>query len=104
MRGPLALAALLAAGLALGADPQAGEALAQRHCAACHAVGRAGDSPVAAAPPFRELGRLYPVENLQEALAEGITVSHEGIQMPELSFAPEEIDALIAHLQRIQVR
>jgi mono/diheme cytochrome c family protein len=103
-------ALLLAAGLlgasapAPAADAKRGEALIQEHCAACHAVGRAGDSPVATAPRFRELGRRYPIENLQEALAEGIAVNHEGIQMPEFAFAPDEVDDILAHLKRIQAR
>jgi hypothetical protein len=37
---------------------QKGRALAQRLCVHCHAIGRRDKSPHAAAPPFRELGRL----------------------------------------------
>ena len=46
-----------------------GQALAQAHCARCHAIGRRGASPVPAAPPFRTLHTRYPVEQLAEALA-----------------------------------
>jgi mono/diheme cytochrome c family protein len=104
MRSLAAGLLLLAAAPAWAADPQRGEALVGQHCAACHAVGRTGDSPVASAPRLREIGRRYPVENLQEALAEGIAVNHEGVQMPEFSFEPDEIDDILAHLKRIQVR
>ena len=105
MRAFLAALGLLAAGAeAHAADAGRGEALVQTDCAPCHAVGRTGDSAVPAAPRFRELARRYPIENLQEALAEGITVNHEGIQMPEFTFTPEEVDDILAYLKRIQVR
>ena len=38
---------------------QQGETLARNNCARCHAVGRAGASPLRAAPPFRELHTRY---------------------------------------------
>jgi mono/diheme cytochrome c family protein len=104
MRALLLSLGLLGAMPALAADARRGEALMQEHCAACHAVGRAGDSPVTTAPRFREIGRRYPIENLQEALAEGISVNHEGVQMPEFTFSPDEIDDILAHLARVQVR
>jgi hypothetical protein len=56
-----------------------------------------GESPMALAPPFRELPKRYPVEHLAEALAEGIVVGHPA--MPEFTFAPPEIDALLSYLQ-----
>ena len=53
-------------------DERKGRAIVQINCATCHAVGRQGDSPMAKALPFRDLHKRYPVENLQEALGEGI--------------------------------
>src|SRR5687768_12288464 len=38
-----------------------GRALVQDNCATCHAVGPEGESPLAAAPPFRILGQRYPL-------------------------------------------
>ena len=66
----------------------------------CHAVGRAGDSPLRIAPPFRTLHTRYPVENLAEALAEGITVGHPA--MPEFRLDPDQIDNLIAYLKTLE--
>jgi mono/diheme cytochrome c family protein len=86
------------------ADLKRGETLVRQSCSACHAVGRTGDSPVAEAPQFRLLGQKYPIANLQEALAEGIAVGHRGVQMPEYTFEPDQIDAIIAYLESIQVR
>lgn len=97
-------------GLALAASPMAasaqnavkrGEALVKANCAECHAVERRGDSPNPKAPPFRTLGQRYKLDDLQEALAEGIVVGHGGADMPHFVFEPPEIDDIIAYLKRI---
>jgi cytochrome c len=86
-------------------DPAKGAALLQENCAACHAVGPTGASPIATAVPFRKLSQRYPVESLEEALAEGIMVGHQGIvQMPEFVFEAEEIGHIIAYLEAIQTK
>lgn len=79
-----------------------GEALVTSHCAACHNVGRAGESPVAQALPLRTLGRRYPVESLQEALGEGILVGHP--LMPEFRFSPSDVGDVLAYLNAIQTK
>ena len=88
-----------------GIDPSwavdTGEELAVRHCGLCHAVGTDGVSPNPRAPAFRYLSKKYPLDNLQEALAEGIMVGHDGPEMPEFAFEPKQIDALIDHMKRI---
>lgn len=76
-----------------------GEALAQSKCASCHAVGRSGGSPMAAAPAFRSLSQRYPLQDLQEALGEGIVTAHPG--MPEFVFQEQEASDLIAYLESI---
>ncbi len=76
-----------------------GERLLKAQCAGCHAIGRAGASPLTAAPPFRTLHRKYPVSHLAEALAEGITTGHNN--MPEFVFSTEEIAAILAYLESI---
>jgi mono/diheme cytochrome c family protein len=77
-----------------------GRAILDENCSRCHAVGAEGGSPLAAAPPFRTLGKRYPVEDLEEALAEGIVTGHP--EMPELSFEPEEIAAIVAYIKSLQ--
>jgi mono/diheme cytochrome c family protein len=79
-----------------------GEALLGRHCAMCHATGRAGTSPHAAAPPLRTLGQRYPLESLEEALAEGLITGHP--EMPEFVFRPRDVGAIIRYLRAIQER
>jgi mono/diheme cytochrome c family protein len=73
-----------------------GAALAQKLCARCHAVKRQGESPMGLAPPFRDLPKRYPVENLAEALAEGIVTGHPA--MPQFTFTPREIEALLTYI------
>jgi mono/diheme cytochrome c family protein len=77
-----------------------GRALVQAHCAACHAVGSRGASPNREAPPLRTLGQRYPIENLEEALAEGILVGHPAV--PQFQFGAEEVESLVAYLRSIQ--
>ena len=95
------LAALLLLPLPAAADPVAtGEALVKENCARCHAVTQDDASPNPRAIPFRFLGRLYPIEYLEEALAEGIMVGHP--DMPVFAFDPDHIDSLIAYIESIQ--
>jgi mono/diheme cytochrome c family protein len=107
IRGALVLAALgagLAGGPALAQDPQVvqGRDIVQRNCGMCHAIGRADASPNAAAPAFRELNKRYPLDNLAEALGEGIITGHP--QMPEFAFPPEQVSAIISYLKSIQTQ
>lgn len=90
--------------LASAADPrvEAGRALVETNCSPCHAVAGDGPSPVPDAPAFSTLSENYPVEHLEEALAEGITVNHPTVDMPQFVFQPTEIDAIIAYLASIQ--
>ena len=88
-------------GRAAGGSVERGREIATVACADCHAIGRTGDSPRAEAPRFRELGRKYPVESLEEALAEGVVVGHPG--MPQVKMSEADIGAFLAYLASIQV-
>ncbi|MET0274104.1 MAG: cytochrome c, partial [Phenylobacterium sp.] len=97
--------ALAAPAMAAGPrDPvvERGRVLVQRYCAGCHAVGTSGHGLNPAAPPFRHLAERYPIENLGEALAEGILTGHPA--MPEFRFGPDDVQAVIGYLTSIQVR
>jgi mono/diheme cytochrome c family protein len=72
-----------------------GKALLEKNCARCHAIGLEGASKHPKAPPYRVVVTRYPVDNLAEALAEGIMSGHP--DMPELSFPPAEVDAILAY-------
>ena len=79
-----------------------GQELLQRDCSRCHAIGRTGDSPHQGAPAFRTLSQRYPINSLEEALAEGIMSGHP--DMPEFSFDADDVGAIIAYLKSIQQR
>jgi len=77
-----------------------GYEIVESHCASCHAVGRSGESAAPEAPAFRRLSQRYPVDTLEEAFAEGISVGHPA--MPQFQFAPDDVHALVSYLQSIQ--
>ncbi len=76
-------------------DVARGIAIVESKCARCHATGRADASPNPKAPPFRDVGKFYPLEHLAEALAEGIMT---GGDMPEFKFNPNDVEAIIDYL------
>jgi len=97
-------AALLVTALARPAaaeDLERGKKLLGESCGSCHAIG-GGDSPDKAAPAFRTIGQRYPVDALEEALAEGIMTGHPA--MPEFKFDADDVGAIIAYLKSIQRR
>jgi mono/diheme cytochrome c family protein len=101
----LLLTVVAAAGLAQKAtalEPRAqrGLTLAQTNCTKCHAIGKVGESPMREAPPFRTLHERYPVEDLAEALAEGISTGHPA--MPEWRFDPGQVGDLISYLKTFE--
>ncbi|WP_198371756.1 c-type cytochrome [Roseomonas rosulenta] len=102
MRAGLVLLLIIAAACAPRPDPRVaeGERLAQARCASCHAVGPTGASPRPPAPPFRDLHRRYPVDQLAESLAEGILTGHPA--MPQTSFDQAEIEAFLAYLRSLE--
>lgn len=77
-----------------------GRAFVKTNCGPCHAIGRTDASPLPLAPPFRELHTRYPVENLEEPLAEGIMTGHPS--MPQFQLATNEIDDVIAYLKSLE--
>ncbi|GAB4517679.1 MAG: hypothetical protein Tsb0019_17530 [Roseibium sp.] len=106
-----AAAVTLTASVALSADGAypsdpvslaTGRELAEIHCASCHAVAGDDVSAQEGAPAFRDLSQLYPLESLEEPLAEGIVTAHDN--MPEFALAPEDIDAFLGYLTSIQTR
>ena len=81
-------------------DVERGRILAEQICSRCHATGLLGESSHADAPRFRDLNRRYPVNDLEEALGEGIVTGHP--DMPEISFGPDDAAALIDYMISVQ--
>jgi mono/diheme cytochrome c family protein len=77
----------------------AGRQIAERLCAHCHAIGADGKSAHPDAPTFRQIAAKGNVENLEEALGEGIVVGHP--DMPQFQFKPQDVGALIAYLKSL---
>jgi len=78
---------------------QRGQGIARTYCAKCHAIDKVSPSPLTIAPPFRELKTRYPVEELEEALAEGLVTGHP--TMPEFRFDVGQVRDLIAFLKSL---
>ncbi len=81
---------------AFAAEKDAGKALAQKLCAKCHSIEKTGKSPEKLAPPFRTFAAKWPIEDLEEALAEGIVVGHD--IMPEFELRPKQISSLLNYI------
>jgi cytochrome c len=79
---------------------QRGLVIVRTNCSRCHAIGKIGDSPLPIAPPFRTLHERYPVDDLQEPLAEGIVTGHP--TMPEFRFDPGQVGDIIAYLKSLE--
>jgi cytochrome c len=85
---------------ALSPAAQRGRVLVTNNCARCHSVDKYSASPVSIAPPFRTLHERYPVEDLEEPLAEGIVTGHP--MMPEFSFDPGQVNDIITYLKTLE--
>jgi len=83
-------------------DIAAGRKLVEDNCSRCHAIGETGESPLAKAPPFREVVTRYPPESLGEALVEGIVTGHN--EMPEFVFSADQATEIIAYLDSLKAK
>ena len=79
---------------------QRGKAFVLSNCSACHSIDKITASPLAIAPPFRNLHLQYPVENLEESLGEGILTGHP--TMPEFKLDPGQVSDVIAYLKSLE--
>jgi mono/diheme cytochrome c family protein len=89
-----------ASALALSPSEQRGQFFARTNCARCHSIDKATPSPLKVAPPFRVLHTRYPIEELAEALAEGIMTGHSA--MPEFQLEPDQINDLLSYMRTLQ--
>jgi mono/diheme cytochrome c family protein len=77
-----------------------GRRIAEANCGRCHAIDKSGESPLQIAPPFRTLHLKYPVEDLEESLAEGIMTGHPA--MPQFQFRRDQVHDFIAFLKSLE--
>ena len=91
---------LITPALAAPTAEQRGKAFARANCARCHAIDRVSKSPLGIAPPLRTLHQRYPIDALQEALAEGISTGHP--DMPAFELTPGQIHDLLSYLKTLE--
>ncbi len=78
---------------------QRGTTLARTYCVKCHSIDKVSPSPLTIAPPFRELHKRYPVEQLEEAPCGRSVTGHP--TMPEFRFDVGQVRDLIAFLKTL---
>ena len=96
---PLCFLILLVVTSASAADKDLiaeGKSLVTRNCSRCHAIGKEEESPLAQAPPLREIYLRYPIEQLSQGLSEGMGSRHR--EMPQIQFSAEQALAILNYL------
>jgi mono/diheme cytochrome c family protein len=86
--------------LALTPAEQRGKNFVVTNCSRCHSVDKVSPSPLTIAPPFRNLHLKYPIETLQESLAEGIYTGHP--TMPVFRLEPDQINDVLSYLKSLE--
>ncbi len=99
MRAVIVLMVLIATA---GAQEPAerGRQLAEKMCAHCHAIGKWERSPLANAPPFRQLEARVDFEDLQQRLQDGVISGHPA--MPMFIFSAEDARVLVIYLRTMR--
>jgi hypothetical protein len=85
-------------------DVERGQSIAEQTCLRCYTKFEGDPLPdpnVTTAPALASFGQRWPLENLEEALAEGITVSHDNMTMPEFSFTSQSIADLLSYMESL---
>jgi cytochrome c len=100
LRLSLALSLLAASAFAQSPAAQRGLTFVRTHCAQCHAIDKASESPLTIAPAFRTLHLKYPIESLERPLAEGIIANHP--TMPQFRLERDQIRDVIAYLKTLE--
>ena len=85
---------------ALTPAEQRGRNFVTTNCSRCHSVDKVTASPLKIAPPFRDLHLRYPIESLQESLAEGIVTGHP--TMPQFRLDPDQINDVLSYLKSLE--
>lgn len=78
----------------------AGEAIAKKNCAWCHAIGPRGDSPVRDAPRFRDVHARHPILTLRQPISRAIATPHD--KMPKLPLSNADVDHIIAYINSLR--
>lgn len=95
----LALLAVHGSSALAGSTASEGKAILEKHCARCHAIAATGNSPLAKAPPLRQVYKTFPIQQLESGFAEGMGSRHQ--DMPQIQFSPEQVSAILDYLGSI---
>jgi mono/diheme cytochrome c family protein len=98
--GSAAILLMATSALAITPAEQRGKNFVRANCSRCHAIDKVSPSPLKIAPPFRDLHRKYPIETLQESLAEGIYTGHP--TMPQFRLEPDQINDVLSYLKSLE--
>ncbi len=79
-----------------------GKVILEKNCSRCHAIDPVGASPLAQAPPMRDIYARFAPRELQAELREGMVSKHRA--MPQIDFSDEDVDAILAYLYALAVR
>ena len=90
--------AMVTSAAALSPAEQRGKTFVITNCSRCHSVDKVTPSPLKIAPPFRTLHRRYPIETLEESLAEGIVTGHPTMPV----FRLDQIHDVISYLKTLE--
>ena len=99
------LSAIVLAAPAIGVEqgnPINGRKMAESLCSRCHAISGPGLSPVPAAPVFRTLHKTQPPEDLSAIFKGNRLARHSNVEMPQFTFAPDQIDDLLAYIRSVR--
>jgi mono/diheme cytochrome c family protein len=97
----LSFLAVLVSSMCQAETPQQrGEDIANGLCSRCHAIGRTGNSPHAAAPRFRSLDSQTDLSKLAQRIRQGLLTGHE--DMPMFRFDRDDADAMVAYIRSVQ--
>jgi len=77
-----------------------GQGLAKEFCRECHAIGRTGNSPNEAAPPFRRLDQRIDLDEFIGRLRDGLVSGHP--DMPEFKFNTADARAMRDYIRSVQ--
>jgi mono/diheme cytochrome c family protein len=77
----------------------AGKVLLEQNCSRCHSIAAKGESPLAKAPPLRDIYLRYPIDQLEQGFAEGMGSRHR--DMPQIQFSDDQVAAILAYLGSI---
>ena len=103
LAGAVSLAFAQAAAAQDAPSLSAGHRIAAAQCGRCHAIDSQGDSLNPRSPRFRDLAAKYDLDQLREALKEGMIVGHPAL-MPKIELSATQIDDLIGYMKSLRPR